>query len=92
MFNNPDTQKYESIQDVPLVAQPSDRLMPRQVGTGVARGQQQMGTTSVITNNSAGRIEVNISNVPQIFLGALPDGTYGLVVSKTGIDVNTLFT
>jgi len=91
MFNNPDVQKYDSIQDIPLVAQPSDRLMPRQVGTGVSRGQQLMGNNSVIQNNSDGRIEVNVSNVPQIFLGTLPDGTYGLVISKPGVNINTVF-
>ena len=30
--------------------------------------------------------------VDRIILGRLPDGTYGLIVSKPGVDVNTLFT
>lgn len=28
----------------------------------------------------------------RILIGLLPDGSYGLVVSKTGYDVNSLFT
>jgi hypothetical protein len=32
------------------------------------------------------------NGIPQILIGLLPDGTYGLVISKVGIDVNTLFT
>ena len=30
--------------------------------------------------------------VDRIILGRLPDGTYGLIISKPGVDVNTLFT
>lgn len=91
MFNNPDVQKYNSIEEVPIVADTTGRVLPRQVSTGVSRGSQQMGTDSVILNNSAGRLEVNVNNIPQIFLGKFPDGTFGLVVSKVGVDVNTLF-
>ena len=38
MFNNPDTQKYDSIQDVPLIADSSSRVLPRQVSAGNSRG------------------------------------------------------
>lgn len=32
------------------------------------------------------------TGVNRIILGRLPDGTYGLVISKPGVDVNGLFT
>lgn len=31
------------------------------------------------------------SGVKRIIIGRLPDGTYGIVISKPGIDVYTLF-
>lgn len=31
------------------------------------------------------------SGVPRIIIGRLPDGTYGFIVSKPGVDVNTVF-
>lgn len=38
MFNNPDTQEYPSIPDVPLTADATGRVLPRQVSTGNSRG------------------------------------------------------
>lgn len=31
------------------------------------------------------------NNIPRIILGYLPDGTIGLVISKEGVDVLTVF-
>jgi hypothetical protein len=31
------------------------------------------------------------SGIPRIIIGKLPDGTHGLVISKEGVDVTTVF-
>lgn len=31
------------------------------------------------------------SGTPRIIIGRMPDGTYGIVISKPNVDINTLF-
>lgn len=45
----------------------------------------------LIQNFSITQIIKDVHGVPRIIFGKLPDGTYGLVVSKDGIDVTTVF-
>jgi hypothetical protein len=40
MFNNPDVQKYDSIDDVPVTSDTIGRVLPRQTSTGSNRGDQ----------------------------------------------------
>lgn len=115
----------------------SDRVLPRQVGTGVTRGtwrinntdgsyitigeipdsggefgvayfnadgviiSKNLGTTQYQYNTDGELVFKNtgetlfiydvVNNKNIIQMGLLPDGTYGMVVAKVGIDVSEVF-
>lgn len=52
-------------------------------------GKLPNGNFGLASNN--GQISVSNNGVEQIIIGLLPDGTYGMVISKPGIDVNSVF-
>lgn len=58
-------------------------VVPRQTGSGNARGVQNITGYILVTDPA--------TNVSQVIIGTLPDGTYGIVISKPGIDVITVF-
>ena len=45
----------------------------------------------MLQNTARTQIIRDERGIPRIILGRLPDGTYGMVVSKVGIDVLTAF-
>lgn len=47
---------------------------------------------SIIEQESRTKIVRDETGTKRIILGRMPDGTYGLLVSKPGVDVDTLFT
>jgi len=59
-----------------------------------------MATMTAAINNTLRQIESenrtkvirDEDGVDRIILGRMPDGTYGMVVSKPGVDVKSLFT
>lgn len=44
-----------------------------------------------IANESITKIIKDTTGTPRLIFGRLPDGTYGLVISKDGVDVTTVF-
>lgn len=58
-------------------------------GENVRISQTQMFQRGV--DSRSGNILVSDATKRRIILGALPDGTYGLVISKAGYDVIDLF-
>ncbi len=84
---------FATIQDVSIDAVTS-RVSPRQVTTGVTRGTQtymnvdgSYMTLGLIPNTTG----FGITKLPIMLSKLLPDGTYGTVIAKVGVDVTTLF-
>lgn len=81
------------------------RVLPRQLSPGNIRGQMNITGTLTILDPASGNPVTTIdgtnkytlytnpnTQINQIIIGELPDGTFGMVVSKTGVDVLTVFT
>lgn len=64
-------------------ADDNQRVLGRQLPSGAIRGNQVIAGTLVIIDPT--------TKLNRILVGLLPDGTYGEVISKTGIDVYTVF-
>lgn len=78
------------------------RLSPSVDGSDVLLGRKAHGTDSLAprAENSPGSGKITTKNdqiiasdgtTPRIIFGRLPDGTYGIVISKPGVDVTTAF-
>lgn len=67
----------------------------QQNSSGTLPGTTVINIGQVISLNGNSD-QITIANpttgIKQIMMGLLPDGTYGLVISKPGIDVTTVFT
>lgn len=82
----------------------NSRILGRQIPSGNIRGNQTITGDLIINSPTSNSPVISISGttnnilitdsdtaINQIVIGSLPDGTYGMVVSKSGIDVLTLF-
>jgi hypothetical protein len=76
-----------------IAAQPvnpeSDRLIPRQIATGVTRGIQQLGSEKVYSDGGNNQIIVEDTSVPRVLMGDQTSFGEGFYVSKSGINVKT---
>lgn len=61
------------------------------VGPSSSSGSTTANTIVLDGNNDYMTVADPATGVRQIVIGKLPDGTYGMVVSKPGIDVLSLF-
>lgn len=69
-------------------------ILPTSVPFHVANENITMNSPTITTptmDNPAITITDPKTNVKQIIIGLLPDGTYGIVVSKPGVDVLSVF-
>lgn len=64
----------------------------------IAPGANESIKTQIINDNFSrvqNKLVTNIikdeNGIPKMIIGKLPDGTYGLVIAKDGIDVLTVF-
>lgn len=67
---------------------------PDSVLSGTLRGQQSVGsgsTGTTLIDSANNRIIIRDSANSRVLIGKLPDGTYGVAVSKTGFDVTSAF-
>ena len=57
------------------------------------KGQEKTDTldSKIRIEEGNGRILVNDGTNNRIIIGLLPDGTYGIVISKPGVEVLTVF-
>lgn len=91
-----------NIGDIPKMS--LDRTLPRQVSTGNYRGSQTITgsiqvkdpttNNSVITTSGIDQtilVTDPITQINRIVIGRLPNGDYGIAVSKPGIDVLKTF-
>lgn len=60
------------------------------IGVGAANGSSE-NTIVIDGNNDYILVSDPSSGIAQLVMGKLPDGTFGLVVSKTGVSVLSLF-
>lgn len=80
-------------------------VVPRQQGTGLTRGTQTITgaiqvnsfqtNSSIITISGTDGTQIFSdpkTKIKQIIIGTLPDGSHGMVISKPGVDVTTVFT
>lgn len=61
------------------------------IGVGAAAGSSGSNTIIIDGNNDYIVISNPSSTIKQMLIGKLPDGTYGMVVSQTGVDVLSVF-
>lgn len=88
-----------AVHDVDLSSDNRGQAMPlvHDIGTGrKADGTQGLthkidGDTGAYVISKDGRVLVNDGDNDRIILGLLPDGTFGLVISQEGTDVEDLF-
>lgn len=84
-------EDYENIADIPIDPT-SDRVQPRQVGTGVTRGVQYLGSDKVYSDGPDSRIIVEDDStigVPTVLMGQQDTFGPGFYVAKAGIDAVT---
>lgn len=88
--SDPIDNNYPTIPDQ-AVNPESDRIAPRQVATGLARGTQQLGSPNIVSDPANLRIYVNDNTTDRVTFGKIGDGAndWGLKVSEPGIDVDT---
>lgn len=69
----------------------SDRIQPRQIGTGTLRGQQAMGDTGVMLDNQNHMLAGRKDKVTNVIVGYAPDdGRPGIWVTREGTSAMTL--
>lgn len=92
-----------TVGDIPTMS--LDRTLPRQVSTGTMRGTQTITGQQLVndptTNNpvitTSGEDQTilvadPVTKLNRIVIGKLPNGDYGIAISKPGYDVLTAFT
>ena len=57
--DNPGIQDYPNVPDVPLISPTTDRVLPRQVSTGLTRGDQTI-RGRILVMDSAGVVRMVI--------------------------------
>lgn len=90
------------VTDNPIVGQPSQRILGRHIVSSQSRGVQTMAGEQIVNNPNTGNPVVAISalkqniiysdpttQTPRIIAGLLPDNSYGMWVSKPGVDATT---
>lgn len=86
------SQSANQVESVPI-EDSSQRVPPRQIGTGTQRGYQAVGSQNVVIDNPNQRIVINenISNTnnvrARVYIGLISGTDFGIVVTKTGNDV-----
>lgn len=68
----------------PIPVQPG--MDPEMMAQVINQNNQQ------IAENNRTNLITDENGVNRVIIGRMPDGTYGVIVSKPGVDVNTLFT
>lgn len=91
MHESDNSDGFATIPDVPLEST-SRRVIPNQIPTGIMRGVQQLGGENIVIDNPNNRILIKDGTNNRVIIGLLPDGTYGMAVSKPGNDVIAAFT
>lgn len=89
----------------PIGTSDTARVYGRTISAGNIRGNQNITGTLTIQDTTSGNPVITLdgtnlyslyadpsTKINQIIIGKLPDGTFGMVVSKTGTDVLTVFT
>ena len=84
---------------------PSQRILGRQIPSSASRGTQTMTGQTIVNDPSTNRPVITTSAIkqntvfsdpktqtPRVIEGLLPDGTYGMWVSKPGVNVTTTTT
>ncbi len=80
------------------------RILGRQIPSGNIRGNQIITGNLIINNPTTNTTSISLSGesevmvisdpktkIARIIIGQLPDGTFGMAISKPGIDVYTAF-
>lgn len=73
--------------DVPQMG--LDKVLPRQVSTGLGRGIQQLGSPDVFVDSGNNQIIVARNGINQVLMGDQSNFGEGFYVTKPGIDVTT---
>ena len=68
----------------PIPVQPG--MDPEMMAQVINQNNQQ------IAENNRTNLITDENGVNRVIIGRMPDGTYGVIVSKPGVDGNTLFT
>ena len=80
---NTQTSSPASVEAADLPTMSLDKTLPRQVSTGSQRGTQAITGNLLVVDPT--------TQLNRILIGQLPDGTFGIVVSKEGVDVLNVF-
>jgi len=87
-LNKPDDAKVGEVPQASL-----DKVLPRQVSTGLSRGIQQLGTQNVYVDSGNNQIivgdTVGQNILPRVLMGNQTTFGDGFYVSKEGVDVTT---
>lgn len=75
------------LDDITVSALPGDNT--EQKLESIVRQMNEWGR--ILSNETLTRVYQDNSGTPRILIGVLPDGTTGIVISRDGIDVNTVF-
>ena len=71
--------------------QASDQNPTRSSDGTTAITNKQDGSSGAYVSTKNATVKVNDGTHNRILIGLLPDGTYGIVISKEGVDVLTVF-
>lgn len=94
-----------SVDNNPIEIQDDNqRVLGRQIPSGNIRGNQTITGSLIVNNPSTNTTSITLSGEDQtitvtdpttkinrILFGKLPDGTFGIAISKEGINVNDAF-
>jgi hypothetical protein len=82
------TNSYDSIPSR-SINEEQDRVLPRQIPSGMARGVQMLGSDQVYSDSGNRRIIVAENSTPKVLMGNQPTFGQGFYVAKEGIDATT---
>ena len=63
------------------------RVIPRQMGTGIMRGEHSLGDQRLLIDSSNQRIVMSDGDNNRLLIGKDKDGDYVVAISKPGEDV-----